>query len=72
MNRDLVLIAPLPCAFRLRDTETRLRTGPDERRPQFRANRPAWLTGWSTGSQLIQLRRIASLKNFQKERIRDT
>ena len=70
MNRGLALILPLLALSACATPETRLRTG------LMNAGLSAGQSGCMADRMvdklsLLQLRRIASLKNFQKERIGD-
>lgn len=70
MKRILTLILPLAALSACATPETRLRTG--LMNAGLGANQSACMADRMVDKlSLIQLRRIASLKNFGKERIRD-
>jgi hypothetical protein len=70
MNRRFVLILPLLALSACATPETRLRTG--LMNAGLSAGQSACMADRMVDKlSLIQLRRIASLKNFQKQRIRD-
>lgn len=70
MNRSLVLILPLLALSACATPETRLRTG--LMNAGLGANQSACMADRMVDKlSLLQLRRISSLKNFQKDRLRD-
>ncbi len=70
MNRGLALALPLLALSACASPETRLRTG--LMNAGLSAGQSACMADRMVDKlSLIQLRRIASLKNFQKQRIRD-
>lgn len=70
MNRGLALVLPLLALSACASPETRLRTG--LMNAGLSAGQSACMADRMVDKlSLIQLRRIASLKNFQKQRIRD-